>query len=216
MKKAIAVFDIDGTLLTGTSAERIFVQFLLTRGELYLTDGINYVRHFLATFPRSWIRATKGNRYYLRGKKSDNVEVLSKECYHTEIVPKISSRARRRIEEHKRNGLEIALLSGTPDFLLRHFQEDLGTDSAYGSMMEIVDRCYTGGTIEPFPYGRAKAEIVRATYGPDQYDLSSSYAYADHVSDFEFLRLFGHPHIVNPHPRLASKAKKVGIDTIYF
>ena len=216
MKKTIAVFDIDGTLLKGTSAERIFVRYLLKRGELHLKDWYNFMRHFLTTFTHNWILATKGNRYYVKGKKRDGVDALAEGCFRTEIVSRVSKIAQSKIEKHKSDGFEIVLLSGTPDFLLRHFQEYLGADHAHGSMLEILEGRYTGDIIGAFPYGQAKAEIVLTTYGRDQYDLSASYAYADHVSDFEFLKLFGHPHIVNPNHRLASKAMRVGIDTFYF
>ena len=216
MKKAIAVFDIDGTILKGTSAERIFVRFLLTRGELRLTDGINFVRHFLATFPRNWIKATKSNRFYLKGKKCDDVEALAEECFFSEIVSRVSTIARSKIEKHKSDALEIVLLSGTPDFLLRHFQEYLGADHAHGSMLTVSKGRYTGDIDGIYPYGSAKAEIVQTYYGSDRYDLSASYAYANHITDFAFLKLFGYPTLANPTPRLAAKAKEVGIITIFF
>ena len=61
-----------------------------------------------------------------------------------------------------------------------------------------------------------KVEIVWDYYGGGSYDLSASYAYADHISDFEFLQLFGHPTLVNPTSRLAAKAKEMGFDTALF
>jgi putative phosphoserine phosphatase/1-acylglycerol-3-phosphate O-acyltransferase len=66
------------------------------------------------------------------------------------------------------------------------------------------------------PYGSAKAEIVRSTYDIVDYDLSSSYAYANHATDFEFLELFGRPFLVNPAPRLMKRAKNKGFDVVCF
>ena len=160
--------------------------------------------------------ATKGNRFYLKGKDSARIEQLAEECFREEIVPRVSDVARGKMEEHRVNRLEIVLLSGTPDVLLRCFQEYLRADHAHGSTLTVVEGRYTGGLSGPYPYGRAKAEIVKAQYGPEAYDLSASYAYADHSSDFEFLRLFGHPTLVNPNPQLAAKAREMGMRTAQF
>ena len=216
MKKAIAAFDIDRTVLTGTSSERIFVRYLLSKGELNAVNGAYFVKHFLVTFPRNWTMASKGNKSYLEGESSSRIEKLAEECFVKEIVPKISDVARRRIEEHRACGLKIVLLSGTLDVLLQCFQEYLGADHAHGSNLEVSGGRYTGDICGIYPYGRAKAEIVRIYYGRDPYDLSASYAYADHISDFEFLGLFGHPAVVNPTPRLIAKAKRAGIDIVFF
>lgn len=216
MSKAIAVFDIDGTILRHGSAERMFIRYLRTRGELNLAHGVRFMNHFLATFPRNWIMATKGNRFYLKGKSGHRIEKLAEECFRKEIAPRISDVARRRIEEHRACGLEIVLLSGTLDVLLRCFREDLGADRAHGSTLKISDGRYTGDLCGVYPYGRAKAEMVRTYYGDGSYHLSASYAYADHISDFEFLGLFGHPALVNPTPRLMVKAKNKGITPVFF
>ena len=216
MRKRLAVFDIDGTILKSTSAEKIFFRFLLSRGELHLAEGINFARRFLATFPRSWVLATKGNRSYLKGKDCDHVGMLADECFRNAIIPRILETAQKMIKKHKSNGFEIVLLSGTPDFLVHRFQEYLGADHAHGSTLEILKGRYTGNHVGLFPYGQAKAEIIKVHYGRDPYDLSVSHAYADHISDFEFLRLFGYPTIVNPSSQLAAKAKEFGIKTMYF
>lgn len=216
MKKTVAVFDIDGTLLKGSSAERIFIRHLISKGELSVVNRAHLLKHFLATFPYNWTMATKGNKFYLEGKNSNRIEELGKECFHEEIAPKISDVARRKIEEHRTCGLEIVLLSGTLDVLLSCFQEYLNADRVHGSTLRIEDGRYTGEICGIYPYGSAKAEIVRANYSPDSYDLSASYAYANHVSDLEFLELFGHSALVNPTSRLITRAKRKGIDMVFF
>jgi HAD superfamily hydrolase (TIGR01490 family) len=216
LKKRIAVFDIDGTLLKGSSAEGIFVRYLLSTGELTVSDGARFIRRFVTTFFRNWIEATKSNRFYLKHKSVRRIEELAKGCFRIEIAPKISEAARRTIEEHRSSGLEIVLLSGTPDVLLKCFVEELAADHAHGSTLEIAGDRYTGNMRGVHPYGSAKADIVRAHYDLEDYDLSASYAYANHSSDFEFLELFGHPFLANPAPRLAKRAKERGFDTVYF
>ena len=89
-------------------------------------------------------------------------------------------------------------------------------DHVHGSTLRISNGRYTGDICGMYPYGSAKAEIVQTHYSPGLYDLSASYAYANHVSDFEFLELFGHSALVNPTPWLISKARRRGIEVIFF
>lgn len=216
MKKAIAVFDIDGTVLKDNSAERIFVRYLLAKGKLGPLGGINFAIRFLSASFGSWVSATKGNKSYLKGKSVCRMDELAEECFREEIVPRISDWALHRIEEHRNEGLEIILLSGTLDVLLLLFQRFLHADRTHGAILSVSDGIYTGDTRGVFPYGRAKAGIVRASYVPDTYDLSASYAYANHYSDLHFLELFGHATLVNPDSRTLGRSKNREIDIVYY
>ncbi len=216
MKKTIAAFDIDGTILPDNSAERIFIKYLIGKGELRIADAARYFMHLLARLPLGWIRATKGNKSYLKGKSSIRLAGLAEECFHDGIAPRISDRAREKIEEHRSRGDEIVLLSGTLDLLLERFTEHLGADHSHGSILTTSDGKYTGEIEGIYPYGSAKAEIVQSNYSLDLYDLSASFAYANHLTDLEFLGLFGHPALANPNPRLAAEAKKQGLEIIHF
>lgn len=216
MRRAVAVFDIDGTVLRNTSAERIFVRYLLRKGELGLADGVRFAAHVLVDALRGWRVASKGNKHYLKGKRPRRIEKLAADCFERDIAPRVSQAARERIQEHRRDGLQIVLLSGTLDVLLRLFSSYLGADQGHGARLETHGGRYTGNVRAPYPYGRTKAQIVRAHYGDGSYDLSASYAYADRASDLEVLGLFGHPCVVNATGRLAREAKRRGIPTASF
>jgi HAD superfamily hydrolase (TIGR01490 family) len=216
MKKTIAAFDIDGTILPGNSAERIFIRYLIARRALRLSDAVRYIMNVPVRLPRGWIRATKGNKSYLKGKSTIRLNSLAEQCFLEEIAPRISDRALERIAEHRSRGEEIVLLSGTLDVLLDRFAEHLGADHSHGSNLIISNGKYTGEIEGIYPYGSAKAAIVKSCYSSVSYDLSGSSAYANHHTDLEFLGLFGHPAIVNPNSRLTAEAKELGIDIIGF
>jgi len=211
MKKTIAVFDIDRTVLKGTSAERILIGFLKEKGVLTFAHKLNYAKRLLKIYPQNRVMAVKGNKYYLKGMDRDRFDELAKECFEKEIVLRISEEAVKKIEEHRAEGREIVLLSGTLNILMSFFHEHLKADKSLCSDMEVMEGKYTGDIIGRFPYGGTKADIIRMNYHGEEYDFSASYAYADHKTDLEFLRIFGHAYIVNPDPKLEAKAKKMGI-----
>ena len=216
MKKTIAAFDIDGTILPGNSAERIFIKYLIGKGELRLADGVRYAAYLVKKLSGGWIGATKGNKYYLKGKNTARIGSLAEMCFHEEISPLISERARGKIEEHRARGEEIVLLSGTLDVLLERFSEHLRADHAHGSNLMVSDGRFTGEIEGLYPYGTAKADIVKQYYDSDSYDLSASSAFANHPTDLAFLELFGHKFLANPEPRFAEEARSRGIDILEF
>lgn len=215
MARAIAVFDIDGTILRGKSAEEIFVRYLVSNRELSLSDLIRFIGKAVSGCGRGGLASLKGNKAYLAGKRIDLVEDLARDCFRKDIAPAILPRARDKIEEHRAAGREIVLLSGTVGPLLSSFKKELQADHAHGSELEISHGRITGRVMGLHPYGRNKNMIIRSNYA-ERYDLSISYAYADDRSDFDFLHLFGFPFIVNPDARLVRKAEKAGLSNLIY
>ena len=216
MKKTIAVFDVDRTIIKGTSCERLFVDYLRNKGVIGFSQKFSFAKRFIFTIFRNKIMATKGNKYYLKGLEKQKTDEMAKEFFNVEIIPRISEDAVKKIEEHRKEGMEIVLLSGTLEVLMKLLQKHLNVERVHCSDMEIVEGKYTGDIIGKFPFGSAKADIIRMNYSSDKYDLSASYAYGDHPTDLGFLQVFGHGFIVNPDAKLEQKAKKKGVGVVRF
>jgi len=214
MATTAAVFDVDGTILRGRSAERTFIRHLLRRGVLSAAAVVRYLRRLLATLPRDGILATY-NRTYLRGMSRDLCREIAEECFRDLLRPRISAAAVSRIEEHRRDGHEIVLLSGTLDFLVEHFREEIGADRARATVLEVENGTYTGEVVGPFVYGAGKVEVVHREIA-GAYDLPRSWAYADARADFAMLQLFGHAVLVNATGRLARVGRQAGFELASF
>jgi phosphoserine phosphatase len=81
--------------------------------------------------------------------------------------------------------------------------------------MEIVDGRYTGD-IEYYAYAEEKARAIRDLAEQVGYDLESSYAYSDSVTDVHMLEAVGHPHAVNPDRDLRRIAAARGWPVLVF
>jgi phosphoserine phosphatase len=64
-----------------------------------------------------------------------------------------------------------------------------------------------------FPYGSYKAVLIRHFAEQHGLDFSRSYAYADHHTDHEVLRLFGNPVVINPKEKMLEIARREGWPT---
>jgi HAD superfamily hydrolase (TIGR01490 family) len=126
------------------------------------------------------------------------------------LVPEVAA----RVEKHLQNGEEVFLLSGMPEFLLAHYAKVLGDVHYWGTKVATRDGVFTGRFEGQFPFGPAKAEIVKKVAAEKGWDLSRSYGYADHYTDIHFLELLGHPVAANPDEKLRQIAKDRGWEII--
>ena len=206
-----AVFDVDRTLVPVTTTERVFIRYLFRKRVL----GVGaVVRMGLAVLTQigkaSPYEAIRRQRAYLAGQPYNKMRKLAARCFETEIKPKISKAGLAEIAEHKAQGHIVILLSGSLDFLLEPLKEYVGADHLIAAHMEVKDGKLTGRIVGNYPYGTYKAVMIRHFADEHGLDFSRSYAYADHHTDHEVLRLFGNPVVINPRSRMQQIASREG------
>lgn len=124
-------------------------------------------------------------------------------------LPTERSEVIARLRDHQSNGHMILLVSGwlTPSLKL------LGThykvDGVVGTKLEMKDGHYTGRIIPPVITGADKDRYVRDFLSNNdlEIDWSSSYAYADSITDTGLFNLVGHPVAVYPDEKLSLLAQ---------
>lgn len=206
-----AVFDVDRTLVPITTTERIFIRYLLRKRVLGLRAVLQTIlfiaRNVRHTSPFETIRR---QRAYLAGLPYGRARQLALHCFETDIKPRISKAGLQAIQEHKDRGEAVVLLSGSLDFLLEPLKEYVGADHLIAARMEVADGKLTGKIVGHYPYGGYKAALIQHFASEHGLDFSRSYAYADHHTDHEVLRLFGNPVVINPKKRMQEIARNEG------
>lgn len=214
-----AVFDVDRTLLPGTTAERLFLRYLWEKRELgpreaLLTAGFT-LRHLRPT-PSRIAQSIRRHRPYLRGKDLAEMQQLGADCFARDIRPRLAARGIETVAEHRARGHTTVMLSGSLWFLLQPMAEFLGINHVIATRLAVKAATPGRGPklttrLEgPHPYGRAKALLIKRFAQDRALDLAASYAYADHYTDAEMLALVGHPICVNPDNRLRKQAEARG------
>ncbi len=206
-----AVFDVDRTLVPVTTTERIFIRYLLRHRVLRLNAVVQTALIILKSMPRtSPFETIRRQRSYLAGLSYGKMRRLARDCFEADIKPRISQAGLQAIAEHKARDETIVLLSGSLDFLLEPLKEYVEADHLIAARMEVVDGRLTGRIVGDFPYGSYKAALMQRFAQQHGLDFSRSYAYADHHTDHEALRLFGYPVVVNPKPKMQRIAQQEG------
>jgi len=214
MGKPVAIFDVDRTILAKTSTERLFFRYLLLKGKLKLSGLFFFFWQFLLHIRRPEWRVIKSNKGYLRNLPVEMIVALIPGFFSLVLKPRLVPEVLAQVERHKQNGEEVFLLSGMPEFLLAHYAKELGVSGFWGTKVVIKDGVFTGRFEGRFPFGPAKAEIVKKLAFEKHWDLPHSYGYADHHSDVHFLELVGHPVAANPDEKLRRTAKERGWEII--
>lgn len=207
--KAAAVFDLDGTLIRGTSAERLLVPWLVRRGVVGLRQ-LAAAAGLAAGLPvLGRTRALRRNKRWLAGVAADRVLPVLDEFLDEAVEGRWCRTTLVRLEELRAEGHEIFILSGAPTFLVEAVGKRLGVEGK-GTDLERIDGRFTGRLGGPHWFAEAKPQALRELAEARDLDLAASWGFADHPSDVPFLACFGHPVVVDPTPALREVARDRG------
>ena len=208
-KSIAAIFDVDGTLLPGTSMEWQLGRYLWKhaggKGRMLRHWVGGAVEDLLAGRPM-----LQSNKGYFRGMDVVRLSQLAQGCFAGEIWPRLSPDGLARLRWHQQAGHFVILLSGAPDLLLELLAEHLGVHARIGTMLEVEGRRLTGRICGPHPIGPAKIELARQMSRLGVLSLKRSFAYADRYSDRFLLDAVGYPIAVNPDAPLRRLAMAKG------
>jgi putative phosphoserine phosphatase/1-acylglycerol-3-phosphate O-acyltransferase len=208
-RRGAAIFDLDRTLLRGGSGpiisralqevgllpertipgQKLLFRLFETVGEtrLAMVGTRNAAR-----FTNGWSRATAQKAGELAA------DLLS---------PLVQPFARPLIAEHHAAGRLVALATTTPLDVVRPLAQALKIDEVIATQYgERADGTYDGSIAGEFVWGPGKLRAVTAWADANDVDMDDSYAYSDSFYDLPLLSAVGHPHAVNPDPRLLAAA----------
>ena len=205
-----AVFDVDRTLLPDTTAERLFLSYLIKERVLGIRAIVETLRFVSVKGRNSPLMATRRHRPYLRGTRVELIAELGARCFDEKIRPRLASSGVERVQRHLREGHQPVLLSGSLPQIIVPMAVALGVEHVICSTLEERANRFTGRLVGPHPYGGGKVLLIRRFASDFKIELHRSFCYADHHSDEPVLSLFGHPVCINPNERLQLIAQRLG------
>lgn len=216
---AAAFFDLDRTLISGSSA--FYFGVAAWRNQLIpltdlLRDGAEALsfKLFGATDERS---ESVRDRILQAVEGIDQAELIA---MNEEIVPRILEKVRPEsrglIDMHHDAGRECWIVSASPQEIITPLATALGMEGGIGTRSAVVAGRYSGELDGPFVYGAGKAEAIEKLAAERGYDLQLSYAYSDSASDLPMMEMVGHPVAVNPDGPLQTVANQRGWPTVEF
>jgi HAD superfamily hydrolase (TIGR01490 family) len=216
---AAAFFDLDRTLLAGSSAyhfgRAVYKAGRLSRRQL-ARDAIDQVRFRLRGATDAAVNALLDRIMAgIAGQRVEDLARLTPDVIGG-ILPRIYPEMMRVVRDHQDAGLRCYIVTAASHEMVEKLADVLAMDGAIGTRSEVVDGVYTGRLAGPFVYGEGKAQAVREFAATEGIDLERSWAYSDSASDLPMLEAVGHPVAVNPDAELEEVARREGWDIFRF
>lgn len=192
MARTVAAFDFDGTvskrdclvpfLVRAAGVWRFLMAMVL---ELPLLVGVG-----LGRTSRDELKAAVFGRV-LRGRRVVDVEAKGAEFAAAILARRLRADTVARIEEHRRRGDELVLVSASLDVYLRHVGPVLGFDGVCAVQLEARDGVLTGVMAGGNVRGPAKVERLEEWLG-EPVGAVELWAYGDSPGDAALLEAADH------------------------
>jgi HAD superfamily hydrolase (TIGR01490 family) len=208
----IAFFDLDRTLLAKNSGT-LWVRYELRHGFISWTQALwalSWIVRYQLGVARIEDTLLESIRAY-RGMVEADVHARTRRFYAEEVRQWYRPGARAALEEHRKKGEKVVLLTSSSNYLSGEVSADLGLDDYLCTRLQVDGAgLYTGEPLGPLCYGPGKVIHARELAQKAGVPLEQCAFYTDSTSDLPMLEAVGRPVVINPDPRLRRIAARRG------
>jgi len=205
-----AYFDLDGTLLDGSSEKTLTAELVKKRPWRIPLGATMWFLGCIGNLlrGRSFYDAAR-NRGHFTLTSWDVLDTLSKDLIQKKLLKRITPEAKEKLNWHREQGHRLVLVSATIAPMAEILGEALGMDNSYGSGPKIRTGRLSGSERGwSVPRRKGKVPIVKQDAKENGHDLSECYGYGNTMADSWFMRITGNPIAVNPESALKKYAEE--------
>lgn len=206
-----AFFDMDKTVLRINSGTR-WIRFLLRRRELPVKTLVRALwwtfQYQLSILDMETAATTLVSD--MAGDPEDVMLEKTRLFVERHVLPQIADRARERIDEHRRQGHHLVILTSSTPYIAEPLARHLDVPHVICTRPHVRDGKFLGTCERPTCYGAGKVFHAERFARERGIRLEDSYFYTDSYSDLPMLLRVGHRRVVNPDGRLSRYSKKSG------
>lgn len=208
---ALAIFDLDNTLIAGDS-DALWGEFMAANGLVdteVFREGNN---RFYQQYKQGVMDIWEYLDFCLKPLTHFTLEEL--EIWHGQfmeqvIAPILLDKGFARIEQHRQQGDHIMIITATNHFVTKSIAEQFKADTLLAIDLEISDNLYTGKVVGTPTYQQGKVIRLQEWLNEHpEHSMEGSYFYSDSQNDLPLLRKVDNPVAVDPDPELKRVAKE--------
>jgi HAD superfamily hydrolase (TIGR01490 family) len=206
---ALAIFDLDHTLLNGDS-DYLWGEYMVANK---IVDADVYQRENKA-FLDDYLRGDLDNEVYLKFALKpltqypiDRLHAWRSDYVSHWIKPIVAKGTQALLDKHRAQGDELIIISATNLFITAPIAELLGIDQILSTEPEIIDNQYTGRYLGTPTFKEGKVTVLNEWLKNSNHSLSNSYFYSDSINDLPLLEKVSIPIVVNPDEKLSIVAQ---------
>lgn len=209
---ALALFDLDNTLLDGDS-DYLWGCFLVERG---VVDGETYQREnqrFYEQYLAGCLDIHEFLRFQLQPLATHTrhqLEQWREQFLSDKIDPILLPKARALLEKHRQQGDELLIITATNRFITGPIADRYAVPHLLATEPEMRGGEYTGGVNGTPCFQDGKVECLQRWLDERRQTLAGSWFYSDSHNDLPLLERVEHPVAVDPDEKLEALAQERG------
>jgi HAD superfamily hydrolase (TIGR01490 family) len=211
MKRNLAIFDLDNTILNGDS-DYSWINFLIEKGFVDKDEYERKNKYFYDQYYQGKLNYDEWAEFALttiKGKKPEEIEdILSKFLYEV-IEPMINIYALKLLHDHTHNNDIMLLASATNSVIVEPIAKRLGFKNVVSTEVEIIDEIYTGKVLGIPALSEGKLIKVKEWMLQNRIEsFDNTSFYSDSINDLPLLAVVSKPVAVNPDDMLREECRK--------
>ena len=211
MKKNLAIFDLDNTILNGDS-DYSWINFLIDIGYVNKDEYEKKNQYFYDKYYEGKLDYDEWAEFALstiKGKRPEEIENLLNKFLSSVIEPMINIYALRLLHNHYHNNDVMLLASATNSVIVNPIAKRLGFKNIVATEVEIVNGVYSGKFQNTPALGEGKLQKVREWMRRNDFsDFKNTTFYSDSINDFPLLSVVNKAVAVNPDNKLREECEK--------
>lgn len=207
---ALAIFDLDNTLLGGDS-DYLWGEYLV---ENNFVDSESYQRsnqHFYDQYLAGTMDIFEFSAFQFTPLADNNMTTLlawRDDYLSKKIEPIILPAAKQLIQKHQQQNDTLLIITATNSFITSPIAEKLGIPHLLATEPEMIDGQFTGQVDGMPSYQQGKVVRLEQWLIEQNKTLEGSYFYSDSHNDLPLLERVSHPVAVDPDDKLIAIAKQ--------
>lgn len=209
---ALALFDLDNTLLGGDS-DYLWGRFLVEQG---IVDGEHYERENRAYYEQYKAGTLNIHEFLafslrpLAEHPPEQLHAWREQFVERLIDPIILPAARALVESHRARGDTPVIITATNRFVTAPIAARFGVEHLIATEVEMNGDRYSGRSTDIPCFQGGKVQRLRRWLELHRADLADSWFYSDSHNDLPLLELVAHPVAVDPDDKLNQHARVHG------
>ncbi len=217
MKRNLAIFDLDNTILKGDS-DYSWINFLIQQGLVDKEEYEKKNKYFYDQYYKGKLDYDEWAEFALstiKGKKPDEMEDLLSKFLREVIEPMINIYALRLLHKHNDNNDIMLLASATNSVIVEPIAKRLGFKNIIATDVEIIDELYTGKVLGiPALSGGKLIKVREWMLQNNIKSFDNTTFYSDSINDLPLLAEVSKPVAINPDDMLREECQKRSWDII--
>lgn len=207
---ALALFDLDNTLLAGDS-DYLWGEFLTEQG---IVDAVLYAQEnqrFYDEYKKGTLDIHEFQAFSQQPLVNNDIEkmlALRAQFLKEKIDPIMSPASFELIKKHQEQGDTLVVITATNSFITQPITERFGVEHLIATDPEIINGQYTGKIKGTPCFQQGKVTRLNSWMQQHNHNLKDSWFYSDSYNDLPLLLEADHPVVVDGDEKLLAYAQQ--------